>query len=83
MKQQIQQPKPVSSVKYTSTQKPDEKFVAEKRGLSQGVTEEQRHRMIAEAAYLLAEQRNFEGDLVLNDWLQAEAEVGARISKSR
>lgn len=83
MKQQIQQPKPVSSVKYSSEQKTDEKFVAEKRGKAQGVTEEQRHGMIAEAAYLLAEQRNFEGDLVLNDWLQAEAEVGARFPKSR
>jgi len=36
---------------------------------------DERHRMIAEAAYLIAEQRNFKGDLAFDDWLQAEAEI--------
>jgi len=41
---------------------------------------ETRHAMIAEAAYLLAERRNFQGDSALDDWLRAEADVDARLS---
>ena len=51
---------------------------AEKQHQAQNVSAEQRHRMVAEAAYLIAEQRGFMGDMALSDWLQAEAEVGAR-----
>ena len=40
-------------------------------------TIEERHRMICEEAYSLAEQRGFQGDTVLEDWLQAEAKVDA------
>jgi len=40
---------------------------------------EQRYGMIAEAAYLIAEQRNFQGEAELDDWLQAEADVDARL----
>jgi hypothetical protein len=36
--------------------------------------------MIAEAAYLIAERRGFLGVAALDDWLQAEAEVDARLS---
>jgi hypothetical protein len=36
---------------------------------------EQRQRMIAEAAYLRAERRGFQGGDPLDDWLQAEAEI--------
>lgn len=44
------------------------------------VTAEERHRLIAEAAYCIAERRGFEGDAALDDWLQAEADVDARLS---
>ncbi len=44
------------------------------------VTPEERHCMIAEAAYLIAERRGFLGVAALDDWLQAEAEVDARLS---
>jgi len=37
------------------------------------VSAETRHRMIAEAAYYLAEKRNFQGGDPVNDWLEAEA----------
>ena len=37
------------------------------------VSAELRHRMIAEAAYYLAEKRNFQGGDPVNDWLEAEA----------
>jgi len=45
------------------------------------VSYNQRHRMIATAAYLLAEQRNFQGDQAIDDWLQAETEVDARLKQ--
>jgi len=37
------------------------------------ITPEERHSLIAEKAYQLAKQRNFQGDCALFDWLQAEA----------
>jgi len=48
----------------------------------QRMSDEERHAMIAEAAYLFAEQRGFQGDAVLDDWLRAESEVNARLSTS-
>ena len=39
------------------------------------VTPEERYRMIAEAAYFRAEKRGFTGGDVVNDWIQAEAEI--------
>jgi hypothetical protein len=38
-------------------------------------TASERHRMIAEAAYLIAERRGFAGGHELSDWLAAEREV--------
>ncbi|MBL1260667.1 MAG: DUF2934 domain-containing protein [Thiotrichaceae bacterium] len=37
-----------------------------------------RQRKIEEAAYLIAEQRDFQGDHAFDDWLQAEALIDAR-----
>jgi hypothetical protein len=42
---------------------------------------DKRHQMISEAAYILAEQRNFHGDRAMDDWLQAEAEVDTILKK--
>jgi hypothetical protein len=36
---------------------------------------EQRHEMIAEAAYYLAEKRGFQGGCPMQDWLDAEAHI--------
>lgn len=47
------------------------------------VTPEQRHRMIAEAAYLRAEARGFRGGNPVDDWLQAEAEIDRTRPESR
>ncbi|HUX65496.1 DUF2934 domain-containing protein [Sulfuricella sp.] len=44
------------------------------------VTPEQRFCMIAEAAYFHAERRGFRGDPV-QDWIAAEAEIAALLSK--
>jgi len=39
------------------------------------VTPDERHQLIAEAAYCIAEQRGFEPGHALSDWLAAEKEV--------
>ena len=43
---------------------------------------EEIYRMIREAAYLKAEARNFAPGAELNDWLEAEKEVLARLRAS-
>jgi len=48
----------------------------------QAISDDERYAMIAESAYLLAEQRGFQGDAALNDWLRAELEVSARLRAS-
>ena len=47
-----------------------------------GVTSEQRHQMIAEAAYRRAQKRSFVGGNPENDWHEAEAEIGQLFSQS-
>jgi len=54
--------------------------LAMKHQEAEGSFPDERQRMIAEAAYLIAEQRNFQGDLAFDDWLQAEAEIDALFS---
>lgn len=34
-----------------------------------------RHQLISEAAYFRAQQRGFDGDRALDDWLEAEREI--------
>lgn len=41
----------------------------------QGIPANQRHQMIAEAAYYLAEHRGFQGGSPVDDWLKAEGEI--------
>jgi Protein of unknown function (DUF2934) len=48
---------------------------------SQTVTQEERWRMVAEAAYLRAEKRGFSGGNPTDDWLAAEAEVDTMLAK--
>lgn len=52
----------------------------EKQQQEQGAISEERYQMITEAAYLIAEQRGFQGDMAMEDWLQAEVEVDAQLS---
>lgn len=47
----------------------------------QTISDVERYAMIAESAYLLAEQRGFQGDAALDDWLLAEAEINTRLSE--
>lgn len=48
-----------------------------KRGTSE-ISAEQRERMIAEAAYFLAEHRQFQGGDPVQDWLQAQKEIDSK-----
>ena len=43
------------------------------------VSAQAREQMIAVAAYYRAQRRNFDPDRELEDWLEAEAEVNARL----
>lgn len=47
------------------------------------VTAEERYRMIAEAAYFLAEKRGFQDDRVAEDWLQAEVEIDRMLREEK
>lgn len=49
------------------------------RGQGRGVAPDARRRMIAEAAYFRAEQRQFCCECDLHDWLAAEKEVDATL----
>lgn len=64
--------------KQATAKKSAAKKVAAEHESSQSITPDERQRLIAEAAYLIAEQRGFQGEKALDDWLQAEAEVDAR-----
>jgi hypothetical protein len=44
-------------------------------GPPESVSQEQRHLMIAEAAFFLAQARGFEVNHELSDWLAAEREI--------
>lgn len=43
------------------------------------IAAEERHRLIAEAAYYRALKRGFEGENTLEDWLAAELEVDRQL----
>ncbi len=44
-----------------------------------GVTPEERHRMIAETAYFMAQERNFHGGDPVADWIEAERRVDRQL----
>jgi len=70
--------KKTTAVKQTAPKKAAARGSAATHQERQGTIPEERQRMIAEAAYLIAERRGLQGDRALDDWLQAEAEVDAR-----
>lgn len=55
--------------------------VSAQSGSQVPISSEERHRMIAEAAYCLAEQRGFQGGSPEQDWLEAEAQVERMINR--
>ena len=46
------------------------------------LTPEERHRVVAEAAYVIAERRGFAGGSPIEDWLQAEADIDRMLAGS-
>ena len=78
MAQQAPISKKTTSAKQTSAARAAATTMAAKQQTKQGLDQEERHRMITETAYLIAEKRGFEGDRALDDWLQAEAKIDAR-----
>lgn len=50
---------------------------------SSPISSEERSRLIAEAAYYIAEKRHFQGGDPAQDWIQAEKEVDSRLSGRR
>ncbi|MBK9594927.1 MAG: DUF2934 domain-containing protein [Rhodocyclales bacterium] len=63
----------------TRTVKPSVKTAAKqpRAKKANGVSAEERRRLIAEAAYFKAERRGFPEDGALEDWVEAEAEIDA------
>jgi Protein of unknown function (DUF2934) len=71
----------LSSKKRTRPRTPSAKSQLSATALSDSaVSDELRRAMIAEAAYLRAEQRGFVSGYELEDWLLAEREVDALLS---
>ena len=78
-----------STRKKTKSEKP-EKPPARRQSIreavasrSSDVTPDERHRLIAEAAYHRAEKRGFTGGDPLHDWLEAEAQIENELQNGR
>lgn len=64
-----------------ATAKPDTKAAAPMTSSVRAeVSSEEARRLIAEAAYYRAKQRNFEPGHELEDWVEAESEVMGRLN---
>ncbi|MEJ2630518.1 MAG: DUF2934 domain-containing protein [Acidihalobacter sp.] len=66
--------------KTATTAKSGTKTTRSRKKAASPVTAEQRYRMIAEAAYLIAESHGFDSGRTLDDWLQAEAQIDRQLS---
>ena len=71
----------MTKTKSTTTRKKKVESAAMQQ--TRPVTPEERYRMIAEAAYFLAEKRGFVGGDVAEDWLAAEAEIDRILQHER
>ena len=78
MAHQKQHTKQAVPAKQTAAKKTAAAKPAVKHQKTPVITPEERQNMIEEEAYLIAEQRGFDGDMALDDWLRAEAIVDAR-----
>ncbi len=60
---------------------PEHRPSARENPRQMATTPEERHRLIAQKAYHLAERRGFTPGSELDDWLKAEAEVDSTVRK--
>ena len=79
--------KPVAKKAASAAKKPAAapaaaKPAAKKSPVTMMVSDEQRYRMIAEAAYYRAESNHFKSDSV-RDWIEAESDIAALLSGSK
>lgn len=81
MAQHMQKLKGKSVVKQSEATKAMLAESTEKYAVDFEPTDEERHAMIAKEAYLIAEQRGFEGGSEMEDWLQAEATIASRFEE--
>jgi len=79
MTQQTQTSKKTTVPRQTAAHKAADEAAARRQHIYD-IAPEERQRVINEMAYLIAEQRHFQGDMAVDDWLQAEAEVDARFA---
>ena len=72
-----------TTAKTSTTKAPAKRAAAAQKtppaGILLPVSHEERWRMVAEAAYYIAQRRGFVGGDALADWVAAEAEVDTRL----
>lgn len=72
-----------TTTRASTTKTPAKSAAAAKKpppaGILLPVSHEERWRMVAEAAYYIAQRRGFVGGDAIADWVAAEAEVDARL----
>ena len=80
----VAESKPVAEKKPPVTKTASPRKAAEKKVTAKGkaVTDEQRYRMIAEAAYYRAESFQFKSD-PLRDWIEAERDIAILLSDTQ
>ena len=74
--------KPAAASKPASAKSVAAKPAAKAAKKTMIVSDEQRYRMIAEAAYYRAESNQFKSDPV-RDWIEAESDIAALLSGSK
>jgi hypothetical protein len=72
---------PLSNLKQILSDKGSAITVSEEPGVPDDCSEEDRYRMIAEAAYFRALGRGFEGGHEQEDWYAAEAEIEQAVGR--
>lgn len=73
-----------TTAKTSARKAPAKRTTAKKTapaGMLLPVSHEERWRMVAEAAYYIAQRRGFVGGDALADWVAAEAEVDAKLKE--
>lgn len=73
---------PVAKIAPAAKKPAAAKPAVKKAPVAMTVSDEQRYRMIAEAAYYRAESNHFKSDPV-RDWIEAEADIAALLSGSK
>ncbi len=66
--------------KKVITRKNRQQTSAQKTKTAQSIIPEQRYKLIAQAAYFIAEKRGFPIDAELENWLQAESDINTQFS---